>query len=349
LGAPIIDDRCIVPFQQDGLIQLYSVPIDGSAGMASLSDDLPPGSTVTYLYPAIGFAREGTTGVPVIAYGFTGPEGYRGAVAVPPDGRLPATAINEPLVPEGTIPRVQVIRGGSTAVYSAQQDAPEHWLYARLLDVDADEVLDSCDRCPLDPANDADGDGALCDVDCDLLDPTVFPGAPEINDGRDNQCPPDDGYGVIDEIAGSIHYAADGQICVDDLSGVTMYEVARSPNPAFSPAVIVATVSPADPCFLDPVAPPPGGQYYYLVRAIAPARRELGRGCIRGRADFRRRTGVRVAGSVRRQSRLHGRHVQRGRGMPTRARRRKLRRWRCVHDRRLVQRRRVRRRSAAEL
>ncbi|MGD8395426.1 MAG: thrombospondin type 3 repeat-containing protein, partial [Candidatus Eiseniibacteriota bacterium] len=47
---------------------------------------------------------------------------------------------------------------------------------------------------------DADLDGVtiVCG-DCDDGDPDVYPGAPEICDGQDNQCPGDVGYGEIDE------------------------------------------------------------------------------------------------------------------------------------------------------
>ncbi len=37
---------------------------------------------------------------------------------------------------------------------------------------------------------DEDGDGALSDVDCDDLDSSVYPGAPELCDGKDNDCDP---------------------------------------------------------------------------------------------------------------------------------------------------------------
>ena len=48
-------------------------------------------------------------------------------------------------------------------------------------DMDGDGTGDACD-------DDADGDGVTGDADCDDLDPDIFPGNPEICDGRDNDC-----------------------------------------------------------------------------------------------------------------------------------------------------------------
>ena len=54
--------------------------------------------------------------------------------------------------------------------------------------------------------------------ECDDADGAVHPGAPEINDGLDNQCPGDAGYGQIDELEGALTVAAD-EVCWDPQPG----------------------------------------------------------------------------------------------------------------------------------
>lgn len=84
-------------------------------------------------------------------------------------------------------------------------------------DLDVDGLPDCVDP-------DDDGDGALDTVDCAPLDPSVFPGAPEIVDGRDNDCD-----GIVDngwiEICGdSIDNDGNGWVdetCDDDGDGFT--------------------------------------------------------------------------------------------------------------------------------
>jgi len=83
------------------------------------------------------------------------------------------------------------------------------------LDNDNDGVYDNLDLCPHtligEPVDangcaasqrDADGDGSTADNDCDDDDSSISPGAPEICDGKDNQCPGDLGYGTVDEGCG---------------------------------------------------------------------------------------------------------------------------------------------------
>jgi formylglycine-generating enzyme required for sulfatase activity len=63
---------------------------------------------------------------------------------------------------------------------------------------------DNCEICPTDADRDGYGDPAsgLCvnpELDCDDSRATVYPGAPELCDGIDNQCSGDAGHGSIDE------------------------------------------------------------------------------------------------------------------------------------------------------
>jgi len=65
-------------------------------------------------------------------------------------------------------------------------------------------IGDNCENCPTDADGDGYGDPAsvLCrhpQSDCDDHHETVYPGAPELCDGLDNQCAGDVGYGSIDE------------------------------------------------------------------------------------------------------------------------------------------------------
>ena len=94
----------------------------------------------------------------------------------------------------------------------------------------------------------------------------------EINDGRDNQCPSDPGYGIADEISGALAFsnpADPGEISWPAQTGATAYEVVRSTGPGV-PASLRRTRSPQIPFWSDPEVPPAGGVFYYLVRSIAP-------------------------------------------------------------------------------
>ncbi|MHC4573094.1 MAG: lamin tail domain-containing protein [Planctomycetota bacterium] len=62
----------------------------------------------------------------------------------------------------------------------------EYWLRT-----DCNAANNWCGGADLDHAHDRDYDGYTSDLDCDDLDPNVFPGAPEVRDGKDNDCDPD--------------------------------------------------------------------------------------------------------------------------------------------------------------
>ena len=66
---------------------------------------------------------------------------------------------------------------------------------------------------------DSDGDGVKSNQDCNDNNPDVYPGAPELCDGIDNQCPADPGYGQVDEGCGGCTPTGIGEdICngIDD-------------------------------------------------------------------------------------------------------------------------------------
>ncbi|MGA1794224.1 MAG: MopE-related protein [bacterium] len=77
-------------------------------------------------------------------------------------------------------------------------------------DADQDGLGDACDPCPYDPNNDGDGDGiCVSEGDCNDNDAAVYPGAPELCDGKDNDC---DGVIPSDEVDSD----ADGFPACDD-------------------------------------------------------------------------------------------------------------------------------------
>jgi CSLREA domain-containing protein len=104
-------------------------------------------------------------------------------------------------------------------------------------DTDGDGILDCVDPCLKDPDLDHDGFSQAGDcppgtpADCDDADPDTFPDAPEVNDGLDNQCPGDFGYGIIDETSGNsgFHNPADKhEYSWTHQEGALAYEVWRS-------------------------------------------------------------------------------------------------------------------------
>jgi hypothetical protein len=124
-------------------------------------------------------------------------------------------------------------------------------------------VLKLCD--------DNDDDGVCAESDCDDTNQDVYPGAPEVNDGMDNQCWGDAGYGTADEISGTsgFHNATDkNEYSWTAQPGATLYEVVRSEFPDFS--VGCTSIETTDPYWVDLEAPVEHGCHYYLNRALVP-------------------------------------------------------------------------------
>jgi spore coat protein A len=119
---------------------------------------------------------------------------------------------------------------------------------------------------------DGDGDGfMLCEADCDDAAGETHPGASEVNDGLDNQCPGDLGHGIADEISGLASFVRvdiHRRFTWPPQAGATQYEVARSTLVDF--AADCRRVLTPETFVDDPENPLPGAVFHYLVRPVAP-------------------------------------------------------------------------------
>jgi len=119
---------------------------------------------------------------------------------------------------------------------------------------------------------DNDGDGVTeCAGDCAPLDPGTYADAPELNDGLDNQCPGNAGYGIIDEIsgiAGFLNPLDASEYSWPAQSGATEYEVTRATSASFANAC--TTFMSALPVLNDSTPVPEGEVLYYLARSSFP-------------------------------------------------------------------------------
>jgi hypothetical protein len=107
--------------------------------------------------------------------------------------------------------------------------------------------------------------------DCDDASDDTYAGAVEINDGLDNQCPDDDGYGLVDEIedeCGFLNPNDRNEFSWTPQVGATSYEVARSANGYFVTDCELTQTTESSWIDTDPL--PAGGRYHYLVRALQP-------------------------------------------------------------------------------
>lgn len=170
-----------------------------------------------------------------------------------------------------------VARGRDTVVEAALD-----WILGTTTDSDGDSIEDPCDNCPDDVNTDQadadrDGVGDLCD--CAPADADRYPGALEINDGVDNQCPGDSGHGVVDEVSGAAGFrnlADRDEFSWNAQLGTQTYEVARSSLRDFSGDCLLQTT--AQSFWSDTEIPGEGGAFYYLVRPLTPLAGSWGTG-----------------------------------------------------------------------
>ena len=141
-------------------------------------------------------------------------------------------------------------------------------------DADAFCVTTDCDdsnaNCTTD-CTDADSDEYCVTHDCDESNSDTYPGAPEVNDGLDNQCPGDTGRGLVDEISGVCGFFNSNdrnEFSWPVQTGATDYEVARSTDGRFRERCLVTITGVAYWVDTEPV--PEETCHYYLAHSLIP-------------------------------------------------------------------------------
>jgi hypothetical protein len=104
--------------------------------------------------------------------------------------------------------------------------------------------------------------------DCDDADPTKYPGSREINDGKDNQCPGESGYGDVDEVLAFYEFSDRETFCWPSQTGASGYELARSSVRDFATCDDVRFTTGT--CLVESLVPAPGQASYYLVHVWGP-------------------------------------------------------------------------------
>jgi hypothetical protein len=153
-------------------------------------------------------------------------------------------------------------------------EAAIDWIMGLYPDSDGDKIGDPCDNCPGFPNGlqvDADGDGVGDECDCAPTDGSRYAGALEINDGADNQCPGDAGYGLVDELQGETGFRNSSnrnELSWPAQPGASSYQIARSGQADFSSGCWLNVTQQF--YFVDAEDPVSGDLFHYLVRAFEP-------------------------------------------------------------------------------
>jgi len=201
--------------------------------------------------------------------------------ALPPERHRSAWTAFSPVVPLGqpySAPGCYCCGGWPSSVRFAVSLA-----FADGFETDYVSAHRTVHPCLPENSQDLDGDGQLPPemggTDCNDDNDTIYSGAPEINDGIDNQCPGAPGYGTIDEISGTSGFYHPGdktKFTWHTQAGASSYNVARSDRPDFAGECTV--VLTAVGTFTDPGEPLPDRAFYYLVSAAAPHVGSWGKG-----------------------------------------------------------------------
>ncbi len=274
--------------------ELHSVAIVGGP-TTKLNYILPAGSTSSV---EDDYAITDDSAWALYRAGHDPPPNYPELYLVPIEGGR-ASRVNGPMRYSGDVFTFAITPDQLNVVYCADQETSSRELYRAPIGPHGDDdlILDLCDTCPVDynPGqvdSDSDYAGDACDncpatqntdqadadsdtfgdaCDCAANDANTHPGAPEVNDGVDNQCPGELGYGVADETSedsGFNNAANRDEYSWTAQSGATLYEVVRSTVKDFSTGCTVIQTSDAYWIDSEPLAE--GSCYYYLNRPVAP-------------------------------------------------------------------------------
>ncbi len=125
---------------------------------------------------------------------------------------------------------------------------------------------------PADFSTDDKDNSSLPEPPGDDTDPATYPGAEEVNDGVDNQCPGDAGYGVADETSsesGFYNPNDKNEYSWPAQAGANLYHVVRGNTADFS--VGCTMFWPFAQTFLVDVEPLASGEIrYYMNRSFHP-------------------------------------------------------------------------------